>query len=85
MPLSIFGICPPRSSTHPQVLPGRNVHRALLDVHPDPELAECRDDRDEVVGLDVLDRDVAARKSGQGRKACDLDVLGPDPVLSAAE
>src|SRR4029453_1148980 len=68
-----------------QVLLRGDVHRAAVNVHADPELAERRDDRDEVVRLDVLDRHVSARYRGERREARDLDVFGPDAVLATRE
>ena len=85
MPLSIFGIWPPRSSTTPSVWPGRHAQGRRSHLELDPELPERRHDRDQVVGLDVLDREVAAGHRGEGGEARDLDVLRADPVDAAAE
>ena len=62
--------------------PGRNADQ--VDVEPDSELAERRHDRDQVVGLDVLDHDLAAGGRGELDEA-DLDVVGPDAVLALVE
>src|SRR6476659_6128886 len=81
MPLSIFGSWSPRSSTTCSSCPGGTRR----DLERDPELAERRDDRDQIIGLDVLDRHVAAGRGRERREARDLDVLRPDPVLAAVE
>ena len=44
-----------------------------------------RDDRDQIVGLDVLDRQVTPRHGREDGEARDLDVLRPDAVRAAAE
>ena len=56
MPLSIFGIWSPRSSTTWSSWPGGTRTVRLPHLERDPELAERRHDRDQVVRLDVLDR-----------------------------
>ena len=70
---------------HAKLLVGRHAHGVVPHLQLDPELAEGRDDRDQVVRLDVLDRDLAARHRGERGEARDLDVLGADPVRAAAE
>ena len=85
MPLSSFGICPPRSSTTASFWPGRTRSVDAPDLELDSELPERRDDRDQVVGLDVLDREIASRDRGEHGEARDLDVLGPDAIRAAAE
>ena len=68
-----------------ELLAGWDANVRLPHLELDPELAERRDDRDQVVGLDVLDRHsppVARRKRGKAR---DLDVLRADAVRSATE
>ena len=67
-----------------ELLPGRDADGRLPHVELDPELAKGGHDRDQVVGLDVLDRDLAARRRGERGEARDLDVLGADPVRAAA-
>ena len=68
-----------------EVLAGGDADARLGDLHLDPQLAERGDDRDQVVRLDVLDDDVAAGHRRQADEARDLDVVGADPVLAAAE
>ena len=85
MPLSIFGIWSPRSSTTWRSCAGRDAHGRLPHVELDPELAKGGHDRDQVVGLDVLDRHLAARRRGERGEARHLDVLGADPVRPASE
>ena len=68
-----------------ELLARRHAQGRLPHLELDPELAERGHDRDQVVRLDVLDRDVAARDRGERREARDLDVLGADPVRAAAE
>ena len=68
-----------------ELLPGRDADGRLPHVQLDPELAKGGDDGDEVVGLDVLDRDLAARRGGQRGEARDLDVLRADPVRAALQ
>ena len=60
--------------------PGGTRSGRLPHLELDPELAEGGHDRDEVVRLDVLDRQVAAGHGGERGEARDLDVLGPMPV-----
>ncbi len=84
-PLSIFGIWEPRSSRTFRSCPGRDAHGALVDLHLDPELSKRRDDRDQVVGLDVLDRDVSARDRSERGEAGHLDVLRPDSVVASVQ
>ena len=81
MPLSIFGIWPPKSSSTCRFWPAGTRTVRVRDLHLDPELPEGRDDRDEVVGLDVLDDDLAPGRRGEADEARDLDVVGADPVL----
>ena len=84
-PSSIFGIWPPRSSRIDELLVRRDAQGRALDLDVDAEPLEGRQDRREVLGLDVVDRDVAAGDRRQADEAADLDVLGADPPLAAGE
>ena len=66
-------------------LAGRHAQGRLPHLELDPELPERRHDRDQVVRLDVLDREVAPRDGGERGEARDLDVLGADAIRAAAE
>ena len=68
-----------------QLLPRGHANGRLPHLELDAELAERGHDRDQVVGLDVLDRQVASGRRGERREARDLDVLRADPVRAAAE
>ncbi len=85
IPLSIFGICPPKSSSMQQALARGNANARVGDVELDAELAEGGHDGDEIVGLDVLDHDLSSGRRGEADEARDLDVVGPDSVLAPAE
>ena len=85
IPLSIFGICPPKSSSMCRRWPAGNANARVGDVELDAELAESGHDRDEIVGLDVLDHDLSSGRRCEADEARDLDVIGPDSVLASAE
>ena len=68
MPLSILGIG--RRGRPPRGAPARSGRaRSSPHVELDPELAERGDDRNQIVGLDVLDRQLTA---GDGASAAKL-------------
>src|SRR5207244_2795284 len=68
-----------------QVLSVRDTERPPLRLDADPEPLEGRHDRDEVAGLDLLDRDLAGGDRAEADEARYLDVVAADPVLAAAE
>ena len=84
-PLSIFGICPPKSSSTQEPLARRHADARVRDLHLDAELPERRDDRDEIVRLDVRHDELAARRRGEADERRDLDVVRADAVVAPAE
>ena len=84
-PSSIFGIWPPRSSWISSRCPGGTRTRRLPHLDVDAEPRERGQDREQVPGLDVLDRDVAARRGREADEAADLDVLGSDAPVAAVQ
>src|SRR5262249_56889068 len=62
-----------------------DAHARPFDVHGHAEALERRQDRDEVLGLDVVDGDLAAGHGSEADEAADLDVLGMNAVASATE
>jgi hypothetical protein len=79
IPLSIFGTWPPRSSSISSRW--RHADAGVRDVHLEAKPAERRDDRDEVVRLDVRDLHLAARRGREADERRNFDVIGPDAVL----
>ena len=68
-----------------ELLLGRHEHVVALDHRLQAEAAELAADRDQVVGLGVADPQLAAGRGGERHEAGDLDVVGADAVLGAAE
>ena len=68
-----------------EALTGRDADGRARHLHLDAEPPERRDDRDEVVRLDVLDDDLAAGRGREADERRDLDVVGADPVVATAE
>src|SRR4051794_2085776 len=68
-----------------ELLTRRDVDRGAVDLEAQPEPLEHREHRDEVVGRGVLNGEVAAGDGGHADEAADLDVVGGDRVLAAAQ
>jgi hypothetical protein len=61
------------------------VHARLPHLDADAEPAERRQDRPEVLRLDTFDRDAASGDRGKANERRDLDVVGSDSPLAAAQ
>ena len=68
-----------------ELLPGRDAHGRPLDLVADAEPLEAGPDRDEVLGLDVLDHELPVGDGAEADEARDLDVVGADPPLTAVQ
>src|SRR5262249_56085770 len=64
---------------------GGNADAGLSDLDAQTEPLERRQDRDEVLRLDLLDRYPASGHPGEADERRDLDVVGADPPLAAAK
>src|SRR5262249_24678555 len=62
-----------------------NADARLSDLDAQTEPLERRQDRDEVLRLDLLDRYPASGHPGEADERRDLDVVGADPPLAAAK
>src|SRR5438477_10609503 len=68
-----------------ELLPRRHADRRVEALDADADALERREDRDEVREDDVLDDEVAAGDCREADEAPDLDVVGREPPLAAAE
>src|SRR5262249_11002362 len=68
-----------------ELLVRRDANARLAELDAKAEPLERRQDRDEVVRLDLLDRDPAAGPRAEADERCALDVIGADPPLAAAQ
>src|SRR5207302_1668148 len=68
-----------------EVLAVRDMDGAPVDPHADTETLEGGQDRDQVGGLDVVDRDLAGGDRPEADEARHLDVVAADAVLAAGE
>ena len=78
-PSSIFGICEPRSSRTTSSWRAVHADRRALDRVLDAEALEARPDREQVLGHDVLDHDLAFGDRAEADEARNLDVVRADP------
>ena len=84
-PSSIFGIASPSSSLDAQALLGRHDHVVAVVLDPAAEPLEHQPGHAQVVGHACPDAQLAAGDGGQRDEAADLDVVGADRVVGAAE
>ncbi len=69
----------------PQLLPGGDEHVPAVHLRVQAEAAELAAHHQQVERLDVADAQVSPGRRGEGHEAADLDVIGGDRVLGAAE
>ena len=84
-PSSIFEIGVALVRLHAQVLAGRHDHVVAVELDPAAEPLEGEPGHAQVVGDAVPDAQLAAGAGGERDEAADLDVVGADRVVGAAE
>ena len=84
-PSSIFETASPSSSRSRSFWSGGHDHVVAVELDPAAQPLEAEARHAQVVGHHVLDAQLAAGAGGQRDEAADLDVVGADRVVGAAE